>query len=58
MTLAVEKHEANSLWLVVVDPKGPSQRLARFVDAAAVGSWLAHHNASLIAAKETGRQNL
>lgn len=58
MTLAVEKHEGGSLWLVVIDPKGPSRRLARFVDAAAVGSWIAHHNMSLMAAKETGRQNL
>lgn len=58
LTLAVERHEGASLWLVLVDPKGPSRRLAKFVDAAAVGSWIAHHNDALMVAREVGRTGL
>lgn len=58
MTLAVEKHEGNSLWLVEVDPRGPSKRLARFVDVEAIERWRKAHNDAILAAREVGRMNL
>lgn len=58
MTLAVERHEVGSLWLVSLDPKGPSRRIAKFIDAEAVGVWLKVHNDAILAARETGRSGL
>lgn len=58
MTLAVERHEVGSLWLVAVDPKGPSRKIAKFIDAEAVGLWLAIHNSAILSAREVGRAGL
>lgn len=61
--LAVEQHEGDnhgrrSLWLVVLDPRGPSQRIARFTDAEAAETWKRWHNAALMVSREMGRSGL
>lgn len=58
MTLAVERHEGATLWLVEYDERMGSTRLAQFINPEAVKAWKAAHNAALLAAREVGRSGL
>lgn len=58
MSLAVERHAGESLWLVVVTRDQPSRCIARFVDREAAEAWKQAHNAALAAAREVGRAGL
>lgn len=59
MTLAVEKQEGGSLWLVMLpSPNEPSVRLARFIDREAADLWKLTHDRSMLMAREVGRMGV
>lgn len=58
MSLAVERHAGESLWLVIVGRDQPSRCLARFVDREAAEAWKQAHNAAQTTAREIGRAGL